>query len=228
MLALLTGPADGPQADLASRIPARGALWIATDQEPGAGSDREVLHRLPWTPLIALTERLAFPTGTMLSISTLDGFGTTPRRPVVRGDHTDRTAELSRLVRDGSFPHDLIVLASLSGLYEDAIGTMSITAGSGSERALEAARMIAGNAIAHLCWNLRASGIATLALCWDIERTMKGKVTGEVVNAPRRIVAMADVAMRIEQGRPVVTSARENSGFSVGQIVTDWTPFLKG
>lgn len=227
MLVIVSGPAGGTQRDIAEGLADRArSLWIVSDLDPPAHRNIDRIARAPWNALIAMSERFAHPAGADLWIHTLDGFGTEPRRRVTQGDHTPQTSSLSRDIHHGRFEYGLIVLGTLSGLYDEGAGRMAHSAGSGNERALEASRLIASNALAHLCWNLQHSGIPTLALCWNVERTLKGKVTGETPNAPRRVIALADAVIGINQGIPALESGtamfRRTTGLEPGQPVTDW------
>lgn len=224
MLIVATGPATSALARLGESAP-QPQLWMAQDFYPANGAD--ALRDQPWTALAALSERMAHTDdGAVLSISALEGFGSAPERKVRADDHTKESSALSqRLVtgqwRRPTFDYASMIVATLSGIYDDACSRM-LTASPGSDRSLDAARQIAASAVAHFAWNCSRLPIPVLMLGWDAERTVKGKVVGEAPHLPRRLLAMADVTLRVERDAVTVADARPHTGLTPGSDF-DWS-----
>lgn len=219
MLVVASGPPSCALADWAARATGE-QLWISCDLPPPDGA--QALVDQPPNALLALSERFAHPDPqARLEITALDGFGRPPTRAVAADDHTEATAAVSRDIVNRRTRHDLIVLSTLSGFLDDA-ATRLLVSSPGSDRSIDAARQIAASAACHLCWNLARAGRPVIALCWDVEKTLKGKVVGETAGAPRRLLAMADLVIHLDGGNATVVSARDRLALAPGSTLDGW------
>lgn len=210
MLIILTGPAGGGPRHLATALVTRfgPASWVGLDHCP----DREVsgtyVDGATYEALGALAERMAHPNkpAADLRVLDLDAIGTTraKERAPEPADFAgaDEIKALSRQILKGEPVHPLLVVHSISRLYEDLQArVLSEVLPGWGEKGVEAARTLASNAIARITWDFAHNDdVITVLTCWDTETTLKGKVVGSAPYLPRATLQQADFQFRVTPG----------------------------
>lgn len=157
------------QTSQLQKLTSTGTLWISNCEAP-RGPCWGVLTQQSWGALAATAARFGYPNAKKddLHIATLNGFSGPAARPAKITDHTQDSLAIVQRYLEGDRP-DLIVIASLSQIYETALtivgGTTPLAQFKDSVGLIPA---FAGASVTHLVWDFVQSGIPVIASYWDV------------------------------------------------------------
>lgn len=209
MLIILTGPAGGATRHVTTELARKlgPSYWLGYDHGPDAPIASIYEESPSYECLAALSGRIAFPSLASSGLRLLDLKAIGTSRPKERAPGKDDYAdspdlkEFARAVYQAESTARVIVIHSISRLFEKMqADIISSKLSDWGEKGIEAARTLASNAIAQITWNLTQNpNMLSILTCWDVETTVKGKVTGIAPMIPRASLQQADLVYRVGQ-----------------------------